>query len=228
MCSPLQGTLAGGASCTINVLFTPTATGTRTATLNIVDNAAGSPQTVALTGTGTNSPVTIGVASGSSSSVNTTPGGSAVFGLVLNAIPGTTGTVQLGCTSPSKDITCNIVPSSIVLNGKAINVAIVVETFCKGSVPGFGPMPGGGLGTGLGLMLATLLLAGAMWSFKKQPRWALSFGVLIVVAVGLSACSNLAKSPGGTATQPGSYPLVVTATAPNGASSSVNLTLVVQ
>jgi uncharacterized repeat protein (TIGR01451 family) len=228
MCSPLQGTLAGGASCTINVLFTPTATGTRTATLNIADNAAGSPQTVTLTGTGTNSPVTIGVASGSSSSVNTTPGGSAVFGLVLNAIPGTTGTVQLGCTSSSKDITCNIVPSSIVLNGKAINVAIVVETFCKGSVPGFGPMPGSGLGTGLGLMLATLLLAGAMWAFKKQPRWALSFGVLIIVAVGLSACSNLAKSPGGTATQPGSYPLVVTATAPNGATSSVNLTLVVQ
>jgi hypothetical protein len=89
-------------------------------------------------------------------------------------------------------------------------------------------MPGGGLGTGLGLMLATLLLAGAMWALKKQPRWALSFGVLIIVAVGLSACSNLAKSPGGTATQPGSYPLVVTATAPNGATSSVNLTLVVQ
>jgi hypothetical protein len=35
----------------------------------------------------------------------------------------------------------------------------------------------------------------------------------------------LPKSPGGTATKPGLYPLVVTATAPNGAVSSVNLTL---
>jgi hypothetical protein len=45
--------------------------------------------------------------------------------------------------------------------------------------------------------------------------------------VGMSACSSLPKSPGGQATPPGSYNLVVTATAPNGATSSVPLTLVV-
>jgi hypothetical protein len=44
--------VAAGASCTINVTFTPTATGTRSASLAITDNAAGSPQTVTLTGTG--------------------------------------------------------------------------------------------------------------------------------------------------------------------------------
>jgi hypothetical protein len=41
-----------GASCTISVTFTPAASGTRTALLSITDNAAGSPQTVPLTGTG--------------------------------------------------------------------------------------------------------------------------------------------------------------------------------
>jgi hypothetical protein len=46
------GTLAASASCAINVTFTPTATGTRTGTLSVNDNAAGSPQTVALAGTG--------------------------------------------------------------------------------------------------------------------------------------------------------------------------------
>jgi hypothetical protein len=40
------------ASCTVNVTFTPTATGTRTAAVTITDNAGGSPQTVPLTGTG--------------------------------------------------------------------------------------------------------------------------------------------------------------------------------
>ncbi|HUI40640.1 MAG TPA: choice-of-anchor D domain-containing protein [Terriglobia bacterium] len=45
-------TLAATASCTISVTFTPTATGTRTATLSVSDNVTGSPQTVALTGTG--------------------------------------------------------------------------------------------------------------------------------------------------------------------------------
>lgn len=49
---PLPGSLAVGASCTINVTFTPTATGGRTAALAAVSNATGTPQ-VALTGTGT-------------------------------------------------------------------------------------------------------------------------------------------------------------------------------
>jgi Divergent InlB B-repeat domain len=173
------------------------------------------------------SPVTIGIGQGSSSTVTTTPGSSAVFGLVLTALPGTTGTVQLTCSSPVKSITCNIVPSSITLTGKAINVAIVVETFCKGSLPKFVPTPGA-LGTGLGLLLATLCLCGLAWTYKKQPRWAVSFGLLIIFAVGMSACSSVAKSPSGSATPPGNYALVVTATAPNGATSSVPLTLKVQ
>ena len=47
-----NGTVAVNGSCTISVTFTPTATGSRTASLNIVDNAYGSPQTVSLSGTG--------------------------------------------------------------------------------------------------------------------------------------------------------------------------------
>jgi hypothetical protein len=39
-------------SCTVNVTFTPAASGSRTASLEFIDNAANSPQTVALTGTG--------------------------------------------------------------------------------------------------------------------------------------------------------------------------------
>ena len=44
--------VAAGASCSIAVQFRPRAAGTRTATVSITDNAAGSPQTVALTGKG--------------------------------------------------------------------------------------------------------------------------------------------------------------------------------
>lgn len=46
--------VAAGESCTINVSFTPMATGTRTANLNVSDNASNSPQMVSLTGTGSN------------------------------------------------------------------------------------------------------------------------------------------------------------------------------
>jgi len=46
------GLLAAGASCSINVTFTPTAAGSRQGSLTVADNASGSPQTVSLTGTG--------------------------------------------------------------------------------------------------------------------------------------------------------------------------------
>ena len=45
--------LGAGRSCTISVTFTPTAAGTRTASVSVSDNGGGSPQTVPLSGTGT-------------------------------------------------------------------------------------------------------------------------------------------------------------------------------
>jgi hypothetical protein len=44
--------LAAGSSCTITVTFSPTASGSRYADVTVADNAAGSPQSVSLTGTG--------------------------------------------------------------------------------------------------------------------------------------------------------------------------------
>jgi hypothetical protein len=46
-------TIQPGANCTIKVVFTPTAGGNAAASLAITDNAVGSPQTVALSGTAT-------------------------------------------------------------------------------------------------------------------------------------------------------------------------------
>jgi hypothetical protein len=51
------GTLQPGASCTITVKLTPSATGAQTGTLTITDSTRTSPQIVALTGTGVNGPV---------------------------------------------------------------------------------------------------------------------------------------------------------------------------
>jgi hypothetical protein len=44
--------LAAGASCTVNVVFAPTTTGSRTGTLTITNSASNSPQTASLSGTG--------------------------------------------------------------------------------------------------------------------------------------------------------------------------------
>jgi hypothetical protein len=45
-------TVLAGKTCTIKVNFHPTQVGLRTGAVSITDNAAGSPQTVALSGTG--------------------------------------------------------------------------------------------------------------------------------------------------------------------------------
>jgi Putative Ig domain/Abnormal spindle-like microcephaly-assoc'd, ASPM-SPD-2-Hydin len=45
--------VAPGASCTLQASFQPTATGTRTATFTVADNAPNSPQIISLTGTAT-------------------------------------------------------------------------------------------------------------------------------------------------------------------------------
>src|ERR1700688_3066473 len=50
--NPCGSSLAAGASCTISVTFKPIVTGNRSATLKVTDNAAGSPQQVSSSGTG--------------------------------------------------------------------------------------------------------------------------------------------------------------------------------
>lgn len=75
--------LAPNANCSISVSFVPSIAGTETATLNVTDNAAGSPQTVTLTGTGV----------AARSAVTSSPG-------TLDF-----GTVALGGTVPAQSIT---------------------------------------------------------------------------------------------------------------------------
>ncbi len=76
------GTFAAGASCTIPVEFKPTAAGTLTASMVLTDNATGSPQTVALTGTGAAAGLTVSL-SPSSLTFASTPIGSTTAAQVI-------------------------------------------------------------------------------------------------------------------------------------------------
>ena len=64
-------TVAVGASCGIAIPFTPSATGARTGSIAVTDDASGSPHTVSLTGTGQSAP----------SSTGGTPAGSYAIGV---------------------------------------------------------------------------------------------------------------------------------------------------
>jgi sugar lactone lactonase YvrE len=223
------GTLAGGASCTINVLFTPQAAGARTATLLIADNATGSPQTVALSGTGVTSSVIITVAPGGSNTATTVSGGTAYYGLMITGAPGVTGTVQLGCVPSSVLITCKVIPGTVTLNGSSVEVAFAIQTFCQGATTATGlAPPAGGIGGGIGMLLVSMMLGGAVWAFRRNRRVALTFATLLLVTLGSAACNSLPSGPNG-ATPAGTYSLSLTTTL-NGQTQTLNnfLTLVVK
>jgi hypothetical protein len=100
------GSVAAGGSCTINVTFSPAATGPLTGTLSITDNnqgAAGSTQSVALSGTGQD--FTLAAASGSPTSATVAPGSPASYTLSVGGEGGFSQSVTFTCTGAPSEAT---------------------------------------------------------------------------------------------------------------------------
>ena len=96
-----------GQSCTASVTFTPTASGARAGSLSISDNAAGSPQSVVLSGTG----VAQFTMSSPSPNVTTLIGsGSTTFTIAASAPSSFTGSITLACPG---SLSCSFSPANI-------------------------------------------------------------------------------------------------------------------
>jgi hypothetical protein len=124
-CPLSPNTLIAGAHCTISVSFTPTATGSRMGAVTVTDNASGSPQSIALSGTGTNFSVA------ATPSGQTLKGKSAKYMLSVTPISGFTGTVALSCTAPPSG-SCTMLPTSVALNGTSAPTATATVTATNG------------------------------------------------------------------------------------------------
>jgi hypothetical protein len=147
------------------------------------------------------------------------PGGTLAIGIVLTSTPGFSGTVTFGCTTSSPTITCAPDPATVTLTPTGpTDVAIVLNTFCKGApTTGSVPMPGG-FGGGFTPLLLSLMLGGVLWMWRRSPRWAVSFAILVLMAIGGASCASPPKGPNG-ATQPGNYTVTFSATV-NGVTTS--------
>jgi sugar lactone lactonase YvrE len=91
--------VAAGAHCTLSVTFTPTAAGTRTGAVTITDNANGSPQTVALSGTGAVSAVTAPTVTLSPTSLTFAPQADGITSAAQTVTLTNSGTAALSVTS---------------------------------------------------------------------------------------------------------------------------------
>jgi hypothetical protein len=124
--------VAVAGTCAISVTFTPTSAGSRTGTITITDNAASSPQTVSLTGTG----APLAVTPASTSLSITAPGGSVTDVLQITPATGFSGSVSLTCAvtyqgtgTPNDLPTCALNPASLTLTaGTPGSTTLTVST----------------------------------------------------------------------------------------------------
>lgn len=217
-CPPSTSTLAAGANCTINVTFAPTTTGTRNGTLSITDNAAGSPQTVPLTGTGWDFTLT------APSPQSVKAGSTATFNVTMTPLGGFNQAVALACSGAPNKSTCTVAPTSVTASdGVTAQTAAVSVATTALIVPLRVPRTPAtplGLWQFAPLVLAVLLLMMLFTSERLRNR--LGMAAVILILLTLAGCSG-----GYNGTPKGPASLTITG-ASGGVTKTATVTLTVQ
>ncbi len=195
-------TLANSASCMITVTFTPSAGGTRTATLTVADEAPGSPQTATLSGQGADFMLSI---SPGSQSINA--GGEAVYTLTVTPLGGFDQPISISCTNLPSLSTCDASPATVTPSGVTVDVTLDLSTTAP-SVnvtwprrrPPFGPLASR-------LLLALMVLLAMLTLFLRKPPSRLILGLALLamlsgISCGESTANATVSTPG---TSPGTY-----------------------
>jgi hypothetical protein len=207
-------TVTPNGTCTVNVTFTPAATGALSATLTFTDNAATSPQTLALSGTG----VDFAMAPAPTSATQTVAqGGNAQYTINVTSLGGTdSNAVTLACSNLPAQATCAFSPATVTPGASGSSSTLTITTaapvYARMIPPSSGLPPARLLAMLLAMMLLVLV---GWWRVRRQsPRWAaatcLLFGVLLA-ATFMASCAQggyLLPKVGGTPT--GSYTVTIT------------------
>jgi hypothetical protein len=235
-CPANGGTLAAGATCSLQVTFAPTATGTRTGTLSLTTSATTLPLTVALTGVGVQVVVppsfTLTVSGGSSATVTVKSGVAATYPLLVTPLNGFAGTVALTCApvTPAPYASCSVLASTLTLNGGAQSSTATINTLTMTAVllHWGGPV--------CALLLPVLAVRRRR---QRRPRagscarTAMLVGAALAASAVLCSCGSSAAPGSGSGvlyTPAGTYQYQVTASSTSGTalSSTVTLNLIVQ
>ena len=202
-------TLAGGASCAVTLVFTPTTIGIRAGALIVTTRDTKFPfVTVALTGNGVDFSVTVAPTSGS-----------VIAGLSLSPVATVTplggygGTVTMRCTTIATGAGCEYNLKSFVLNAATTDGFTIVTT-SKYAVIGYGSLLFAPRHRGLLATLLTLCGAGLLVVARRSSRAArllLAFVALSVAAGGMSGCGTRNPALNAPYTAPGTYEILITA-----------------
>ena len=222
-----KASLPDGSSCVFNVTFTPVAAGDKTAVLTITDNASGSPHTVTFDGTGVDFP--LAPAESQQTAKTITAGSTVTFNLQLSPTGPLGGSVTVACTTVIQGATCTTNPSSITPTGTdPIPITLSITTTAPSKqvaqsssltvfMGGQGRPGSKGPGMPMGI-LALTILAGGIVAMSRRRQWsAVALSAVLLCVMGMSACAGLKTAEWPTqpaiATPPGTYQVMVTATA---------------
>jgi Beta-propeller repeat len=229
-CPGSNATLGANANCIISVTFTPTVTGSRTASITVIDNAPGSPHNVTLTGTGTD--FSLAAATGSncpaggncSASAAISAGQTAAYDLQVTPNSDFNGTVALTCQGAPSPSACSISAASVPPSGSSSYAFVVtVSNTSNAMVAPPLQMPPTPTWSVAYTALALLLILAAMLILRSgfasnHPRRVLgpALAVLLLGLLYANGCGG-----GGKIVQP---PTIATLTI-TGVSGGVNRTL---
>ncbi len=215
--------IAAGASCTVSVTFKPTVAGAETGNLVLTDGDSTSPQTISLTGTGTNTAPDFTVTAPGTATVKN--GSSVNFTVTVTPVGGFTSQVDLTCASvPALTLgTCTPSPASVTTtDGVTPKTSTVTVTTTAFMPPPSRRIPPLSMRQVVPLFLAVMLLF--LLPTTRRLRMRLTLGTAMILFVVLAGCSGKPHPH----TQKGSYVLTVTGTLHGGAtthSATVNLTV---
>jgi hypothetical protein len=220
--------LAANSSCTINVVFSPTASGTRNGTLTLTDSALSGSQTVSLTGSASVSDFSL---SSSVDDATVKAGATATFALTVAPVSGSfTKAVSFSCSGLPGGATCSFSPATVTPGTKSTAVTLTISTAAPtAEMASALPTPNRPATAVLiqiqGLGLFGMVVAGS----RKRSKRVMIFILLALLVVGMLCMSGCA---GGTGIAPPSgsgttYNVTVTGTS-GALQHSLPLTLTVQ
>jgi FG-GAP-like repeat/Cep192 domain 4 len=225
--------LSIGGSCTISVTFKPSAAVINVGSLMITDNAAGSPQSITLTGQGQDFGLTA-----RTTSLTITPGVTANFDLLLSPQGGFNHAVDLSCSGAPQGSNCTVTPASATLDGtnsSAVGLRVITtgNALLVPGGPGSGAPPSGS--PPLAVWLTFLSLLGMVAMAKLSPKGGCArrlapFAAIALLVVLWAACGggvNSSSTASGNSTPSGTYTLTVTGKS-GGLTRSASVTLKVQ
>jgi hypothetical protein len=216
-----QVSYAAGGACTIGVKFSPTATGQRSATLTVSDDAPNSPQSVTLTGNSATTAFTLAPAASGGTSVTIIAGQIATYNLLLVPGAGFTGSVSLACGGGPAMATCmaqtasnNASSGTISVTGvNAVPFTVTVATVASGSIPvsSLWQPRLRSLPAVASLFLMLICLAGSLfWATGRgsRKRWVYgaAFAMLALIALLAAAGCGGGSSGGGVVAPPPTTP----------------------